>query len=569
MAFTQQAAASKQARTSGYEGGLSRSLVRTLLIFTFIPLIIMAGAAYLRARTLLREQLVGQMQAQLRDQTGRLDLAVKTKEIRLDRLVRGPSRSAQFDAALHAGPQSTQFSEFRAGLFTDLRSVSAETAHATFSNYMLIGMDGTILMASKPEWQGVSVRDSSLYTSVVDKDHQSFALYDAAPMYPKQLILATISQVRAPSGTALGILVGVTESQELQNILTTLSALNPDSEALYTLPSGALIGTDQYTHQAVAVQLPNTQQAVIQNTVQRVMNNPDGAAETVQFTDDTGVAAFGQVIWLNSVHAGVLYEIHEQTVFGPLNSLIPFTIALFVATLAAMGFVLYLGANRVFRPLTELAEITQAFAEGDFSQRADARSKDEIGLLAQAFNRMAEDLSELYRSLEEKVDERTRQIHTAAEVAQRITSSANLDQLLNRTVQLLVDQFSFYQASIFMLDQRGRYAVLQASYGPAAREMLARGHRLETGSASIIGWVTANRQPRVASDVAEDPFHLKNELLPQTRSEVGIPISIGNLVLGALDVQSTKPAAFTEEDIEVLQIVADQIAFLTEHLDPG
>ena len=256
----------------------------------------------------------------------------------------------------------------------------------------------------------------------------------------------------------------------------------------------------------------------------------------------------------------------KSRIFGPLNSLIPFTIVLFVVTLLAMGLVLYLGARRVFSPLANLTDITHRFANGDFSQRADVRSKDEIGMLGQSFNQMAEDLSTLYRSLERKVEERTRQIHTAAEVAQRITSTANLDELLNWTVQLIVDQFSFYQASIFMLDQRGRFAVLQASYGPAAQEMLARGHRLETGSTSIIGWVTANKQPRVASDVSDDPVHFKNELLPETRSEVGIPISLGNLVLGALDVQSTAPDAFGPDTIVMLQLIASQIAVAIQNV---
>src|SRR5512142_3280032 len=95
--------------TAGYEGGLARSLVRTLLIFTFIPLIIMAGAAYFRSRALLREQVVGQMQAQLKDQLSHLDLDVKTKEIRLDRWTHGPNRLTQLQAALTNGPQSAGF----------------------------------------------------------------------------------------------------------------------------------------------------------------------------------------------------------------------------------------------------------------------------------------------------------------------------------------------------------------------------------------------------------------------------------------------------------------------------
>src|SRR5512142_2176703 len=111
--------------TAGYEGGLARSLVRTLLIFTFIPLIIMAGAAYLRSRALLREQVVGQMQAQLKDQLARLDIDVKTKEIRLDRLAHGPNRVVELQAALSGSTQTAGFADLRQGLARDLRGINA------------------------------------------------------------------------------------------------------------------------------------------------------------------------------------------------------------------------------------------------------------------------------------------------------------------------------------------------------------------------------------------------------------------------------------------------------------
>lgn len=566
MAATQKTAPNAPVATAGYEGGLARTLVRTLIIFTFIPLILMAGAAYLRARDILRQQVVGQMQAQLRERLGQVDLTIKTKEIRLDRLVRGESRAAQLESLLHNASTTADYSALRTDLSNQLRSVDVDTGRATFSEFFLADTAGTIRLASRPEWQGQSLSKASFYPGLASADRQSFTIYDAGPLYPQQLVLATVSQVKSSAGAPLGIIVGITESQELQSVLADLVALNPNSQAYYVTTGGTIVGTDPYTSQISLVALPSSQQQIINSAMQTLMKAPASNPETVQFTDNSGVAAFGQAAWLDYMQAGIIYELPQQTIFGPLNSLVPFTVALVLASLLSMGLVLSFGARRVFRPLADLAGITSRFAAGDFTQRATARSKDEIGMLAQSFNRMAEDLSSLYRSLEQKVEERTRQIHTAAEVARRITSTSNLEDLLNRTVQLIVEQFNFYQANIFMLDHRGRYAVLQAAYGPAAREMLARGHRLESGSGSIIGWVTANKQPRVASDVAEDPMHLKNELLPQTRSEVGIPIAIGNLVLGALDVQSTEPGAFGPDTIVMLQLIASQLAVAIQNV---
>ena len=110
------------------------------------------------------------------------------------------------------------------------------------------------------------------------------------------------------------------------------------------------------------------------------------------------------------------------------------------------------------------------------------------------------------------------------------------------------------------MDRSEKYAVLRAACSPAADAMRQTEHQLDVGSNSIIGWVSANNQPRIASDITEDPIHMENKLLPETRSEAGIPISVGSLVLGALDVQSTEANAFGPDAIVMLQTLASQIA---------
>ena len=378
MAVVPKASLDTNVRAAAYQGGLARSLVRTLLIFTLIPLALMAGAAYLRSRTLLRAQVVGQMQAQLKDQIGRLDLTVKTKEIRLDRVARGPDRAAQLEAAIQNGSRSPGFATLRQDLSRELRAVNPDAGRATFSEYFIAGTDGTVVMASKPEWEGVSLKGSPLFGPLTTKDHVSFMLFDPAPLYPAQLILVTVSQLHAHNGAPIGLLVGVTESPELQSVLAGLAALNSSSEAFFVTQNGTMLGTDQYTNQVAPITLPSTQKILIANALDKMMGNTSAVPESIQFTDNTGAAAFGQGLWVSGIQAGIVYEIHQDTIFGPLNSLIPFSIALLLVTLAAMGIVLSLGAQRVFTPLARLAEITNRFANGDFAERAEVHSKDEI-----------------------------------------------------------------------------------------------------------------------------------------------------------------------------------------------
>lgn len=152
------------------------------------------------------------------------------------------------------------------------------------------------------------------------------------------------------------------------------------------------------------------------------------------------------------------------------------------------------------------------------------------------------------------------QIRTAAEVAQRAISATKLEDLLKITVKLIVERFGYYYAAIFLLDDSQKLAVLREATGSIGQELKNRGYRITVGSQSIIGWVTAEKNTRVVSDVASDPLYLQNELLPKTRSEASIPLLIGDDIVGVLDVQSLEPDAFNRDDVAVLQTLANQIA---------
>ncbi|HLF01227.1 MAG TPA: GAF domain-containing protein, partial [Anaerolineales bacterium] len=163
-------------------------------------------------------------------------------------------------------------------------------------------------------------------------------------------------------------------------------------------------------------------------------------------------------------------------------------------------------------------------------------------------------------ALEETVRRRTAQLTTAAEIGRAATGSLDPDELLSRTINLIRDRFGYYHASIFLLDEKGQNAVVRESTGEVGRILKERRHTLGVGSQSVIGYVTAQRKPRVALDVGHDAVHFKNPLLPETRSELAIPLLAGDRLLGALDVQSTEPNAFTATDVSVLQTLADQLA---------
>jgi len=541
-----------------FKGSLAATLVRTLLIFTFIPLAIMAGMAYFRTRAMLRELVVEQSQSLISTQLKEVESRIKTKEIRLDRLIYRDDFTSQVELGLHANPKGAGFQNIRLKLLREFRSLNTEEGAPVFNQFFLADSKGVIRVASNADWEGVTLTDRAVFDQF-SPGHRSSALTDFA-LYPNQLVLLTAVDYNTKSGSRLGTIVGITEAQELQKILGSLMDLSPLAEAYFIIPPNQFIFSDTYTGELILVEPSSSQEEHILPALGGMMGQAAPKPIALEFDSADGQPVLAQIQWLSGMHAGVGLEIHQDAIYGKLNTLVPFTLYLVLIALAAMGLVLALGTNRVIKPLQTLAKITSEFANGDWSKRAEVLGTDEVGNLAESFNHMADELSDLYHSLEQKVDERTRQIRIAAEVAQSITALPNIDDLLNKTVELLVQQLKFYQANIFMIDQSGRYAGLRAAYGLAANDLLKRNYKLEVGSASIIGWVSLNNQARVASDVLEDPIHLKNELLPQTRSEASVPISIGNLVFGVLDVQSTQPGAFSPETVVMLQTLASQIA---------
>jgi putative methionine-R-sulfoxide reductase with GAF domain len=156
-------------------------------------------------------------------------------------------------------------------------------------------------------------------------------------------------------------------------------------------------------------------------------------------------------------------------------------------------------------------------------------------------------------------------LQTSAEVSRAVAEIRDQDELLQRVSELISERFGYYHVGVFLLDESGYGAVLRAANSPGGQRMLARGHRLTVGATGIVGFVTGTGRSRVALDVGHDAYHLENPDLPETRSELALPLRISGRVIGALDVQSMEPDAFEPEDVSVLAALADQIAFSIEN----
>ncbi len=209
------------------------------------------------------------------------------------------------------------------------------------------------------------------------------------------------------------------------------------------------------------------------------------------------------------------------------------------------------------------------FSTTTLRESVNRANKSEENLLASN-----KSLQELNQTLEERVFQRTAELDTAnrfnsqrarqfeaiSQVVRAISSIQDLDALLPRITQVVSEQFETYHAGIFLLDGPRQFAVLRASNSEGGKKMLARAHKLQVGQTGLVGFVTATGQPRIALDVGTDAVFFDNPDLPNTRSEIALPLRYAGQIIGALDVQSTVANAFGQNDVEVLITLADQIS---------
>jgi GAF domain-containing protein/HAMP domain-containing protein len=283
------------------------------------------------------------------------------------------------------------------------------------------------------------------------------------------------------------------------------------------------------------------------------------------------VIASGRPLGVASWYVIVEQPVNEALLFFMVLVII-LSIMLIVVGFLANGVINFI-QTRIVVPLRLLQAGAAELHQGQFKTRIDIQSKDELGELADTFNLMTAQIETSFNTLEQRVAERTAELDTAnkknteralrlrtiAEIGNTITSLENLDELLPRIAQRVSEALGVYHTGIFLLDSNNEYAVLRATNSEGGQRMLARGHRLRVGQTGIVGFVTASGTPRIALDVGEDAEFFDNPDLPDTHSELALPLRMGKHTIGALDVQSKEVAAFDEEDAELLSIVANQV----------
>jgi nitrate/nitrite-specific signal transduction histidine kinase len=368
-------------------------------------------------------------------------------------------------------------------------------------------------------------------------------------------------------GEILGVIAGRTGGGELTRILTDQTGLGNTGKA--------------YLVDARFARFPDIADSSPSNRVATPFPPSPGVATALQnqsqvsgiYRDFHGDQVFGVYRWQPDLQVVLAVEQDFSEALGAilLNLAVNVGIAL-VAVSLAVGASIRI-TRSITQPLVGLVETASEIAAGNLDRTAAVQREDEIGVLATAFNSMTAQLRDLISHLEERVQERTQalraanevlqrravQMETSAQVSRQITSILSIDDLLARVVQLIRDAFGYFEARIFLLEDEE--LVLRISTRSGERGIT----RLHISQTSLNTEAVRTNQAVVVNDVTQDARYLLEEHLAEIRSELVIPLRVGERVISTLDVVSDKLNTFTSEDRLVIQMLGDQVAIAIEN----
>ena len=424
-----------------------------------------------------------------------------------------------------------------------------------YDEIMVLDLHGDVVVSTLPRTEGLRFEKESFFENGVSKLYASFREDPASGT--ENIVVATPIFSDAER-TVAGILVLRSNAASMKEILETTPGF-PEAETY-------MVGLDfkAVTKTRAASEIIDTKAAL-----DAIRQHVTGVRAV--YPNYEGQQVLGYYQWFAPMELAVVAEVPLSFVIrNSLESLAGSAVLALLIVLVAITAVI-ISARTVADPIKTLAETSQSFAAGKLSARAIVDRQDEIGALAQAYNQMAAQLQEMIGKLEQRVADRTRdlegqtlRLRVAAEIARDAASARDLRELLAQAAALISDRFGFYHTGIFLLDNTREYAVLVASPSEAGKAMIADNHKLRVGEVGIVGRVAATGEPRVTLNAGGDRVYFDNPHLPDTRSEMSLPLKVENNVIGVLDVQSDEPQAFDDDDVATMQILADQLAIAIE-----
>ncbi len=452
------------------------------------------------------------------------------------------------------------------------------------SSYALLDPAGQVLLEYPPNSPAVNESDSD-YLQVPLESRAPYASEVLFTPIPGGPFLYFSAPVRNEADQIVGVLRGRYKANALQEIIArstglvggqSFAVLFDDNflhlahgtapDAVYKLVD--IVSDSQVGELQAADRLGAGPPETLSTDLQELWQKLDSADEAPVFTaqdvatgdriDQVAVTSTDTQPWL------VAFFQPQDVFLAPIEAQTRTAILLAVAVTGVVILLAAILARFLTGPISRLESTAEKVAQGDLSARATVETDDEIGSLARTFNMMTGRLEETLRGLEQRVADRTRALATSTEVGRRLSTILDQQELVREVVDQVQTSFGYYHAHIYLIDGDSQDLIMVGGTGRAGQIMLERAHKIRPGE-GLVGRSARLNSVVLVPDVSQDPDWLPNPLLPLTKSEIAVPIAVGEQVLGVLDVQDDKVHGLSQEDADLLLSIANQVAIALQN----
>jgi len=540
-------------------GSIRTRLLVSFVVVVAVPLVVTVSVAIWAGQRAGQQQAVAQLESVATLKETVIDTWLSTLETDLKAVATEEQMLRQMRRLLQSTPTTEGYDYVHDVL--QVRLADRIVQLGRFDYFFILDTQGVVLVSTDPAQEGESYRGFTFFRRGLESPG-NYLTWEWANWW-----LDTVYPITNERGVVIGVLTGRADFTALNQIMTESTGLGNTGETYLVSHRWAIL-----TPLRSGERIPYVPHDGIYagNTYDRlVAARTDGSG---LYANYAGRPVVGAWRWLEGLEVALIAEQEQNEAYRAIYTMLAINVVggLIAALFAVLVSLLF--TRSIALPLADLSDTATRIAAGDLSRVARVGRQDEIGALAQSFNAMTARLRGMLGTLERQVAERTedlqrrtRQLEASAQVAREAAAIRDVGALLDEVVRLISEQFGFYHAGIFLLDEAGEYAVLRATSSEGGQRMLARGHKLKVGQVGIVGYVAGRGEPRIALDVGEDAVFFDNPDLPDTRSEMALPLQVRGRVIGVLDVQSREPSAFSSEDVAVLQTLADQLALAIEN----
>ncbi|MCX7680416.1 MAG: ATP-binding protein [Anaerolineae bacterium] len=522
--------------TTGMRGGLGRTLLTAFLVLAIVPLSTITWYATRREHYDIQREV-----------TAKLSSVAVLTETYVRRWVEDHSGALALLAALPDTQQNVRAllegSDKEAARRAMTARLRALLEHNTaFRHLALLDANGQVLVSVAAE----GTADTPCVQETIPEER-----------------LLTINHTVTIPGSEAGTpakLVGKLDLCALVRDVEQLNGLGNTGEIYLVDKSGSLLS------QGRKVSSPG---------IEAALNGHNTEGLTYNYA---GVPVIGVYRWLPALGMALATEQSQEEAFASTDSVTAAVVGATLVVAMVPSIIAAVVTRQITRPIVQLTESALLIAHGDMEQYVPVKSRDEIGILAYVFNRMAAELKVLYDDLEEKVAQRTAllqkanyqiqrralQLATTVEVSQAATSILDPEQLLREVVRLVQESFySYLYVGIYLLDEKGQQVVLKESSGGSKELAALKSGPVPLGDESAVGQAALTGAPRILKWSAQEAEALF--FTPFIRAEAALPLKIRGQVIGVLDILSTEEEDFDADDVSVLQNVANQISIALEN----